>query len=202
VSIEFSIREYSASDEKEWLDLHAAIMVDSYAWWIVIHQKPEYKSEVVDLVAEVDGNLVGLITVEINSEVIDIVEGEYGFVWEFGVHREYRGLGIGKGLIKRAHEILNNKYVINKSIWYSQDEKAQKYYEKLGMKEIERHWQFSVLPDEKHKEILKEDGFDCWEMRGSCSVKDFEKIKKKYNLIEDDDALKPRLCIGYELEYD
>jgi len=35
------IRRYSSDDELEWLDLHASLMVDSYAWWTVIHQKPE-----------------------------------------------------------------------------------------------------------------------------------------------------------------
>ncbi|RKD29488.1 hypothetical protein [Thermohalobacter berrensis] len=66
------------------------------------------------------------------------------------------------------------------------------------MKEIERHWQFSVFPTEEQKKMFKKDGFDCWQMRGSCAINDFEKVKKKYNLIEEDDALKPRVCIGYE----
>lgn len=35
-------------------------------------------------------------------------------------------------------------------------------------------------------------------MRGSCEIEDFEGIKKKYKIIEDDDALRPRICVGYE----
>ena len=35
-------------------------------------------------------------------------EDDYGFVWEFGVHRDYRGNGYGKKLIKRAHKIMKD----------------------------------------------------------------------------------------------
>jgi hypothetical protein len=35
-------------------------------------------------------------------------------------------------------------------------------------------------------------------MRGSCSIEDFYKVKEKFKIMEDDDALKPRICIGYE----
>lgn len=192
------IREYRETDELEWLDLHASIMVDSYAWWTAIHKKPTYKNKNIDLVAIIKDKIIGLITIEINSEVTNIVEGGYGFVWEFGVYRDYRGYDIGKKLINRAHEIMKKSYGINKSIWYSQDEKAQNYYNKLCMKEIERHWQFSVLPTEEQKELFKEDGFNCCQMRGSCEIENFSKIKNIYNVIEDDDALKPRVCIGYE----
>lgn len=192
------IRRYQDEEELEWLDLHASVMVDSYAWWIVIHQKPEYENEIVDLVAVENNKLIGFITIEINPDVIDIVDGDFGFVWEFGVHRDYRGRGVGEKLIDRAHEKMREKYGINKSIWYSQDKNAQKYYEKHGMKEIARHWQFSVNPNEEQKEKFLKYNFDCWEMRGSCNPENFEKIKEKFNVVEDDDALSPRLCIGYQ----
>lgn len=174
-------------------------MVDSYAWWTVIHKKPTYKNDNIDLVAIIDDKIIGLITIEINPDKFDdIEEGDYGFVWEFGVHRDYRGYGIGEKLINRVHEIMERCYGINKSLWYSQDENTQNYYKKLGMKEIERHWQFSVLPTEEQKELFKKDSLNCWQIRGSCEIEDYSKIKNKYTVIEDDEALSPRICIGYE----
>jgi len=191
------IREYKESDELKWLDVHAGVMVDSYAWWTVIHKKPKYKKDTIDLVAVCKDNIVGFITIEINSDIVKELKN-VGFVWEFGVYRNCRGNGIGKMLIYEAHKIMRDKYGINKSIWYSQDLKARKYYEKIGMKEIERHWQFSINPTNEQLEMFKKDGFVCWEMRGSCSIKDFYKVKEKFKIMEDDDALKPRVCIGYE----
>ncbi len=194
---EIIIHNYKKEDELEWLDLHASLMVDSYAWWTVIHQKPEYKNESVDLVGVIDNKIIALLTIEINADIIDLVEDDYGFVWEFGVHRDYRGNGYGKKLIKRAHKIMRESCRINKSIWFSQDKKAQKHYKSLGMQEIERHWQFSFLPTEKQKKEFEKDGLNSLEIRASSKVDDFKKIKDKYKLIEDD-ALKARICIGYE----
>lgn len=194
---EYKIREYKEKDELQWLDTHASVMVDSFAWWTVIHNKPEYDNEVIDFVVELGEEVVGFITTELNSKVIEFVEEDYGFVWEYGVHRDHRGKGLGKKLIDRTHQLMRERYDINKSIWFSQDKHAQKYYEKLGMKEIERHWQFSVKPGKKLKKNLLDKGFNCWKMRGSCVVGQFENVKENFDLIEDIEALKPRLCIGY-----
>ena len=64
------IREYKESDELKWLDVHASVMVDSYAWWTVIHKKPKYKKDTIDLVAVCKDNIVGFITIEINSDIV------------------------------------------------------------------------------------------------------------------------------------
>ncbi|ERJ11456.1 GNAT family N-acetyltransferase [Haloplasma contractile] len=198
--MDYKIRPYSKSDELEWLDVHASVMVDSYAWWTVIHKKPIYKNDTLDLVAmNKVGKIVGFITIEINADIMSYKEN-YGFVWEFGVHRNYRGNNIGFMLIKEAHKIMNEQYNANKSIWYSQDENARRYYLHLGMNEISRHMQFSVNPSEDLRRELLKDGFNCGQMRGTCNVEDFEKVKEKFDLVIDDDALNPQLCIGYEYE--
>lgn len=194
----FLIRAYQEQDELEWLDLHASIMVDSYAWWIVLHKKPSYKGEVVDLVVEENGTLLAFLTMELTPDFLDTSHGPSAFVWEFGVHREHRLQGIGRMLIRRGHEILAEKGIY-KSIWYSQDPQSQKFYEKMGMKEFDTHMQFAVYPTPEQKELFTKDGFDCWYMRGSSSVENYTWIKERYRVVEEEDALKPRLCIGYEL---
>ena len=190
------LRYYDDQDEKEWLDVHAMVMVDSYAWWVAIHKKPCYEKETIDLVAQYVDKIIGFITVEINSKVVPFQDA--GFVCEFGVHRDYRDHDIGMMLIKKAHKLLKVNFNIKKSLWYSQDEKSQKYYEHIGMKEIDRHWQFSIYPDEKIKKIFEKDGFKCWTIRGECPIESFENIKDKYNIVEDNDPINPRICVGYE----
>ncbi len=198
---EIHIRQYRAEDELQWLDVHASVMVDSSAWWIVLHEKPAYKNDIVDMVAVEGDKLVGFLTLEIDSEIMKD-DSSFAFAWEFGVHREFRGRGIGRKLIDMAHKELKEEHGIQRSIWFSQDEKAQKFYEHMGMQEIERHWQFSFYPTEEQKKALKQDGIDCWDIRGSCSEENFSRVKEKYKLIEDNPALKPRLCKGYELIFD
>ena len=191
------IQEYFPFMELQWLNVHSSVMIDSAAWWTVLHKKPVYKKAVVDLVALIDGKIVGFIVVEINSDIIAEINPA-GFVWEFSVHRDFRGNEIGKRLIEKAHAIMKEKFKINKSIWYSQEEKAQKYYERMGMKEIGRHWQFSINAGKKVFDELLKDGFNCWNMRGSCDLKDFNKVKRNFNIIEDDETIRPRICVGYE----
>ena len=191
------IKEYRPFQETQWLDCHASVMVDSAAWWTVLHKKPVYENEVIDLVALIDGKIAGFIMIEINSTIISEMNPA-GFVWEFGVHRDFRGNGIGKMLIEKAHKMMNSNFRINKSIWYSQEEKAQKYYEKLGMREIGKHWQFSIRANKDDFQALLEKGFNCWNMRGSSEIKDYDKVKKNFKIIENDETLKPGICIGYE----
>ena len=57
-------------------------------------------------------------------------------------------------MIKHLHKITNEKYGLNKSIWYSQDPDSIKYYEHIGMKEIGRHWQLSLIPTKEQKEFF------------------------------------------------
>ncbi|MTI96224.1 MAG: GNAT family N-acetyltransferase [Firmicutes bacterium] len=193
-----NIRQYHKSDELNWLDVHASVMVDSSAWWIVLHKKPEYASgKVVDLVAEADGRIIGFISIEVDSEIMK-PERDCGFVWEFGVHRDWRGRGVGWQLFTAAHREMLSEFGVRRSIWYSQEPRSQEWYQRVGMKEIDRHMQLSLLPTPEQKEMFKADGFACWRMRGSCAPEDFERIQSKYTVIEDDDTLKPRLCIGYE----
>ena len=193
---EIVIRQYRKSDELEWLDLHAVVMVDSYAWWTVLHKKPEYKNEIIDLVACDKDKIIGFTTAEINSEVSR--NKEEAFVWDFGVHRNYRGKNTGRMMISHLHKIMNEKYGINKSIWYSQDPGSIGYYKHIGMKEIGRHWQLSLEPTKEQKQNFRKDGFGCWNMRGDCKIEEIDEIRKKFNVIEDDDTLKPMICVGFE----
>ena len=195
------IRPYVKTDELNWLDLHASVMVDSSAWWIVEHKKPVYRSpKVVDLVAQAGEQLVGFITVEVESEIMN-GDPDCGFVWEFGVHRNWRGQGIGRRLLEEAHRELKRRFAVTRTIWYSQEPNSQRWYEKMGMWEIGRHWQFSVFPTAEQNLQFKQDGFVCERIRGSCKPEDFARVRQKYNIVEDIDALKPRTCIGYEYDW-
>lgn len=192
---DITIRNYKHSDEPEWLDLHASVMVDSYAWWIVIHKKPAYKKETIDLVACHNEKIVGFTVGEINSEMSK--ENEV-FIWDFGVHRNFRGKNIGRMMIEHLHKIMNEKYGLNKSIWYSQDPESIDYYKHIGMKEIGRHWQLSLVPTKKQKESFKKDNFYCWSIRGACDIDKLDEVRKKFTTDDEDDTLKPMICVGFE----
>lgn len=190
------IREFKPGEEPEWLDLIASVMIDSYAWWVVLHKRIIHKNAVIDLVATHKGKLVGFTVAEINADVVK--EKNTVMIWDFGVHRNYRGKDIGRSMIKHLHKIMNDKYGINKSIWYSQDPESIKYYRHIGMKEIGRHWQLTVTPKKEQFMEIKKNKFGCWYMRGDCTVEDFDEVRKNFNVMDDDDTLRPMICVGYE----
>lgn len=192
---EINIKEYRPEEELQWLDLHASVMVDSYAWWIVNHKKPVYKNEVIDLVAVHNDRLVGFTVAEINAEFAD---KNTAFVWDFGVHRDYRGKNIGRKMIEHLHKIMNEKYGINKSIWYSQDPNSIKYYAHFGMKEIGRHWQLSIELTKEQNAFFRKDKFYCQTIRGTCGIDELDEVRKKFKPLDNDDTLKPMVCVGYE----
>lgn len=194
---ELIIRNYKSEEELEWLDLHASVMVDSHAWWIVQHRKPVHRNPVVDIVACFNNKLVGFTVAEINIDISDPEKSE-AFVWDFGVHRDYRGNKIGRKMIKELHKIMKEKFGINKSIWYSQEPDSIKYYEHLGMKEIGRHWQFSADPTPEMKAFCKEKNFYLHNLRGACDIDKLDEVRNNFKLMDDDETLKPMICVGFE----
>ena len=54
------------------------------------------------------------------------------FITDLGVAREYEGQGIGKTLMKKAHEVAGGEK--NIAVYLCGNDKAISFYEKLGMK--------------------------------------------------------------------
>ena len=146
-----SIRDYTAEDERAWLDCWARLTVTSHAWGLPAYQsKPRYARAAVELVTVpvAAASIVGLIDVEIENkpgELGLLTESRCGFVWELGLAPECRGLGLGRRLIAAAAERLRDRGIGRMEFW-SMDEKAQAFYGRLGMREINRHWRFWVRP--------------------------------------------------------
>ncbi len=59
--------DYKDIDEKEWLRCRLLSFYDSSYYDDVIHKKPVYDNELIDLVAEEDGHIVGFIEIEIEK---------------------------------------------------------------------------------------------------------------------------------------
>ena len=76
-----------------------------------------------------------------------------GYVLEFGRLPEYSGLGIGRMLIDATVEDAKTKGIHRLEYW-SQDRAAQRYYARLGMKEISRHYRFRMKPTKEVTDLL------------------------------------------------
>ncbi len=65
------------------------------------------------------------------------------YITDLGVDRDYERMGIGRSLMKKAHEIAGGEKDI--AVYLIANEKAVPFYEKLGMKKAEDVMQYNHI---------------------------------------------------------
>jgi hypothetical protein len=88
----------------------------------------------------------------------------------------------------------------NRLEYWSQDRKAQRFYGRLGIREIGRHYRFRIKPPKEIAEILLEDCVGIEYIYGVCVPEEWPLVKKKYEVIQEH-PLEPDLYIGYEVRF-
>ncbi|MBX7256214.1 MAG: GNAT family N-acetyltransferase [Candidatus Hydrogenedentes bacterium] len=197
------IREYRQDDEAEWMRVHAIILSISHAWNYSIQERPAYEGyESTRLVALCDGKIVGLTDAQYErtpGELCFQKDSCGGYVLEFGRLPEFSGLNIGKLLVDATVEDAKQKGFHRLEYW-TQDRKAQRYYARLGMKEIGRHYRFRMRPPEDVKKLLGETYIGIEYIYCACLPEEWPLIKEKHDIITKH-PLEPHLCIGYEVRF-
>lgn len=201
--MQIEIREYTADDEAEWMRVHAIIMTQSHAWNYCIQQRPAYEGyQSTRLVALHDGQIIGLTDCQYENEPGELCylrDSRGGYVCEFGRLPEYRGCNLGKRLIDATIEDAKAKGIHRLEYW-SQDRKAQRFYQRLGMPEIGRHYRFRMKPPGDVKELLESRQIGVEYIYGVCLPEEWPLIKEKHEII-DRHPLEPHLCVGYEVRF-
>ena len=109
------------------------------------YPKERFEGRIAKLVKNVSISLVA------RNEMGDIVGVLFGltdfsywlYVTDLGVDRAYTGQGIGKKLMKTAHEIAGGEKDI--AVYLIANENAIGFYEKLGMKKSEDVMQYNKI---------------------------------------------------------
>ncbi len=197
------LRPYREDDAAEWINTWAQTAVTSDAWVALHHAKPRYKRPALELVAELNGEIVGFMDVEIESEPEELGHGKHtccGFVWEFGVRPDCQGLGIARDMLEHAKGWLTERSIRRMEFW-SMDERARSFYQHVGMQELERHWQFYMgLPKHLVQEMHSKDGVSPAFIYGTCAMEKLEEIEQLYR-VRRDGAEDPKVCIGYDYRW-
>lgn len=198
-----TVREYQDADKAEWMRVHAIILSISHAWNYTIQERPRYEGYVsTRLVAVADNRLVGLTDVQYENRAGEICFQKDtcgGYVLEFGRLPEYAGLGIGKLLIEATVEDAAKKGFHRLEYW-SQDRKAQRYYARLGLKEIGRHYRFRMKPPKDVSDLMFKSFVGVEYLYCACIPEEWPLIKEKFEIVHKH-PLEPHLCIGYEIRF-
>jgi nitroreductase/GNAT superfamily N-acetyltransferase len=199
---EIYLEELKENEYDEWLKVWGEIATHSMAWVALHHQKPKYSGKHLELVAKLNGRIVGFMFTEIEEkpgEIGLLKKSKCGFVWELGVLEEHRSKGIAKKLIEYTKLWLKENNIYRMEFW-SQEKHAQKYYENLGMEEIERHWQFYTKLNKDIVSDLSKDTLGLYYAYASCKESKLEEVMKKYE-VADLYGTKPLICKGYNYDF-
>ncbi len=201
--MEIELREYRQEDRDEWMRVHAIILSISHAWNYAIQERPLYEGyESTKLVAVADGKIVGLTDVQYENErgeMCFLKDSRGGYVLEFGRLPEFAGHRIGQRLIDSTIEDAKKKGLRRLEYW-TQDRKAQRYYQRIGLAEIGRHYRFRMRAPQEVTDLLKKDTVGVEYLYGACLPEEWPLVKQKFDIICKH-PLEPHLCIGYEIRF-
>jgi ribosomal protein S18 acetylase RimI-like enzyme len=133
------IRPYVDADERGWLECRVLAFLDSAYYDAVERAKEHYKRPSIELVAEVDGAIVGLIDVECEEEPGTVCEdrpGLGGMIWHIAVLRDFRRHGIASRLLVAAEEAARGRGLERFEAWTRDDAWVQRWYESHGFEQI------------------------------------------------------------------
>ena len=133
------IRPYVDADERGWLECRVLAFLDSAYYDAVEREKEHYERPSIELVAEVDGRIVGLIDVECEEQPGTVCEdrpGLGGMIWHVAVLRDFRRQGIASRLLAAAEDAARARGIERFEAWTRDDEWVQRWYESHGFEQI------------------------------------------------------------------
>jgi len=124
-----SIRPYEDADERSWLECRVLAFLDSAYFDAVEREKERYDRPSIELVAEVDGRIVGLMDVECEEEPGTLCEdrpGLGGMIWHLAVLRDFRRRGIASRLLGAAEDTARQQGLERFEAWTRDDTWVQR----------------------------------------------------------------------------
>ena len=137
------IREYNSSDEKKWLQCRLISFHDSAYYDDVYTKKPEFNNSSLELVAELNGKIIGILDLEKDSEDGSICyckSGVGAMIWTIAVLPNCRRYGIASKLVLKAMEWSKVNDVNFIEAWTRDDKWVLDWYESLDFEKFHSYW--------------------------------------------------------------
>ncbi|HOK89951.1 MAG TPA: GNAT family N-acetyltransferase [Candidatus Hydrogenedentes bacterium] len=190
---------YEDSMRDAWMRVHAIIMSLSHAWNYTIQERPAYPNHrSTRLVALINGQLAGLLDAQYENhpgELCYLKDEPGGYVLEFGRLPEYAGLGLGVALMRAAAADARRLGYRRLEYW-TQDRTAQRFYRRLGLPEIARHYRFRMRPPADLARQFQEQGIAVEYLYAACLPENWPLVESGRDIIRDH-PLEPHLCVGF-----
>jgi GNAT superfamily N-acetyltransferase len=130
------IRPYEERDERGWLICRLLSFFDTAFFDAVEREKERYERDAIELVAEKEGVIVGLIDVECESEGLSPRPGSGGMIWHLATHPDHQQEGVASGLLAEAEKCARRRQIVRLEAWTRDDAATQHWYERHGFAQI------------------------------------------------------------------
>jgi GNAT superfamily N-acetyltransferase len=192
------IRPYVDADERGWLECRVLAFLDSAYYDAVERTKERWERPSIELVAEVDGTIVGLIDVECEEEPGTVCEdrpGLGGMIWHLAILRDFRRQGIARRLLAAAEEAARARGIERFEAWTRDDAWVQRWYESQGFAQIRSYLHVYVHGRaETEGVITSELGLKPILTFAHYTGENREEIRTRFERVHD--------CVCYERRFD
>ena len=185
-----TIRSYEPRDEVGWVRCRVLSFLGSAFWDAVERSKERYEQPAIELVAEEDGAIVGLLDVECETPALADRPGRGGMIWHLAVHPDRQRRGIAAALLGEAERRARERGLERLEAWTRDDAHVQRWYERHGFARIDGYLHVYLERDD----LRQYDG----ELRlvkafAHYTGDDPEQIRRRYARVHDDVLYEKRL---------
>lgn len=188
------IRDYKDSNEEAWLFCRNVSLMNTAYFDDIYEEKEKFKNDAVELVAEIDHKIVGILDAEIEQtpgQFCSSKDLRSAMIWSVGVLKEHRRKGIAKALFDELVKRLKKKGIKRIEAWTRDDIWVREWYEKMRFKQFQSYYHVYIESNEALRKLFPKE-LDPVTLFGHCDKENIGSIKEMYNVE------RMHECVGYE----
>jgi GNAT superfamily N-acetyltransferase len=100
-------------------------------------QKERYDGDAIELVAEKDGAIIGLLDLECESDGLSPRPGTGGMIWHLATHPDHQRQGVASALLAEAERQAQERGLVRLEAWTRDDAPTRRWYERHGFVQVD-----------------------------------------------------------------